>query len=73
MKHDPYRPLRAAGVLGGLGFLLVATTMFGYWVGHWLDRRWGTDPWLSVVGLLFGVAAGFMEMIRLISRYSNDK
>ena len=72
MKKDPYRPLRAAGVLGGLGFLLVATTMLGYWVGHWFDRRWGTDPWLSVVGLLLGVAAGLVEMVRLINRYSND-
>lgn len=32
--------------------------------GHWLDQRWGTTPWL----LLVGVAAGFgIALYRLIT------
>ena len=35
----------------------------------WLFDRWlGTKPWLMVVGLVLGAAAGFYEFIRLTSR-----
>jgi F0F1-type ATP synthase assembly protein I len=37
----------------------------GYFGGRWLDRRWHTDPYLSIVGLLIGVAAAFRELYRV--------
>ncbi len=46
------------GVLAFLGWLL----------GQYLDRRWGTSPWLSLVGSLLGVAAGLFEVITIARR-----
>jgi F0F1-type ATP synthase assembly protein I len=36
----------------------------GWGLGYWLDGKYGTGPWLMLVGLLFGVGAGFNGLIR---------
>jgi ATP synthase protein I len=32
--------------------------------GRWLDGRLGTEPWLMIVGVIIGAAAGFFSMSR---------
>ena len=34
-------------------------------VGHWLDERWGTEPWLVIVGALLGFAAAMVQLLAL--------
>ena len=43
---------------------MAIATGIGWGVGYWLDGRYGTGPWLMIVGTLFGVAAGFNGLIR---------
>ena len=35
--------------------------------GAWLDDRFGTSPWLLLLGLAFGSYLGFRELMRLAS------
>jgi len=37
-------------------------------VGNYLDKRLDTRPWLMLVGLLFGLIAGFFEGAILVRR-----
>jgi ATP synthase protein I len=48
-----------------IGIFFGVAIVLGYFAGRWADRRWHTDPWLSLVGLLIGVAAGFRELYRV--------
>lgn len=34
-------------------------------LGHWLDGRWGTEPWLVAVGALLGFAAAMVHLLSL--------
>lgn len=34
-------------------------------LGYWLDQRWGTSPWLLIIGAGLGLAVMLMELIRL--------
>ena len=34
-------------------------------LGHWLDERFGTGPWLFFVFLGFGIAAAFKNLHRM--------
>jgi F0F1-type ATP synthase assembly protein I len=34
-------------------------------LGYWLDQRWGTFPWLLVIGAGLGLAIMLRELIRL--------
>jgi F0F1-type ATP synthase assembly protein I len=49
---------KAAGSYGTIGLELVLCLMIGLFGGRWLDGKWGTEPWLTVVGFCFGLAAG---------------
>lgn len=41
-----------------IGLELVLCIVVGLLGGRWLDGRFGTAPWLGVIGFGFGVAAG---------------
>ena len=49
-----------------LGFMLPACTAVGYYLGLWLDHVFHTS-FLYIVFLLLGIAAGFVELIRIVS------
>jgi ATP synthase protein I len=50
----------------GLGFELVVPLLVGLFGGQWLDRRFGTAPWLLLVGVAVGAAAGVLNLYRRI-------
>jgi F0F1-type ATP synthase assembly protein I len=53
-----------------LAFLLPSATVAGWLLGTALDR-WLHVSWLNIVGLFLGIAAGFIELIRTVSRDPN--
>jgi len=67
------RWLRQVGVFSGVGLTLVISTVLGLWVGHALDGWLGTSPWLTLVGLLFGIAAGFVNLFRVVGVFDGER
>ena len=66
---DPDGPKnRSLYSLMTVGTTLVACIVTGYFLGSFLDRKLGTSPWLVVVGVLLGTAAGFVGLFRMVSR-----
>jgi len=59
---------RSMADLLAVGTVLVACIVLGYFLGSYLDRRLGTSPWMVVVGVLLGTAAGFLQLFRTVSR-----
>ena len=55
--------------LSTVGLVLAISVGLGAWLGLWLDERWGTGPWLTVLGVVIGSAAGFIELLREVNRY----
>ncbi len=62
---------RQIGRYSHLGLVLPASTVVGLLIGAALDRWLGTR-WITLVGLLVGCAAGFVELIRAIVRISKE-
>lgn len=54
---------QAAG-MASVGLEMAIATLLGWAIGHWLDGRFGTTPWLMLLFLLLGIAAGFKGLIR---------
>ena len=50
-----------------LAFVLPAATFAGWVLGALADR-WLHTSWLYLVGLLLGIAAGFVELVRTAIR-----
>jgi F0F1-type ATP synthase assembly protein I len=49
-----------------LAFIFPAATVVGWLIGAGLDR-WLHTTWLYLVGLILGIIAGFVELIRLVT------
>lgn len=50
-----------------LAFVLPAATFAGWVVGALLDK-WLHTTWLYLLGLILGIVAGFVELIRTVLR-----
>ncbi len=64
--EDPQDPFRQGlSMAARIGVELVVTTVVGAFLGYLLDFWLGTRPWLMVVGVLLGAAAGFRSIYRM--------
>ena len=64
--------MMAFGIYGALGFQLVASILIGVFGGQWLDKKFGTNPWLMMAGLFLGAGAGFYNLFR-VAVWKNQK
>ena len=60
--------LRAAGALSTVGLAFVLALGMGFWIGDRLDAWLGTTPWLTLVGFFLGLAAGILNVYRIVSQ-----
>ena len=59
------------GEYTSLAFLLPVCTVLGFGIGYLLDGEFGTT-WIRFAGLIFGIAAGFTQLIRQLMRDTKD-
>lgn len=50
--------------MGSLGLEMGLAVFVGWWVGQWLDTRFGTKPYLMLLFLGCGIAAAFKALFR---------
>jgi len=56
-----------------LGLAFPIAIAIGYFWGRWLDRVFGTSPWLTVVFSVFGIAGGFVNAFRIAVRIGREE
>jgi F0F1-type ATP synthase assembly protein I len=71
MKTSPKKPWKAYGRYGSVGIELILSMGIGYYLGHLLDRRFGTH-WIALVGFLMGLYAGFRQIFIAAKRMQQD-
>jgi ATP synthase protein I len=55
-----------------IGIMFPACTGIGYGIGYLLDNLVGTRMVFKVVFLLFGIAAGFINLFRTVNKVEQD-
>ena len=58
--------VREIGRYGTIGFEMVISVVLGLLFGWWMDSLFHTKPWLTLVFMLFGIAAGFKGIFRVL-------
>jgi len=48
----------------GLGLQFALAILLFTYLGQWLDRRFGTEPWLLLGGVFLGAGGGFYSIYR---------
>jgi len=53
-----------------VGIQFPVAIALGYFFGRWLDGLFNTDPWMTMIFALFGIAAGFVNLFRITAQAS---
>ena len=63
----------AASKVSYIGIFFGVAICIGFFFGRWLDGKWHTAPWLSLAGLMLGIATGFRELMRIAKRIQKEE
>jgi ATP synthase protein I len=70
MKRETRRYFRELAYYSSLGLQIALSIFIGLAIGVYLDRRFDTQPWLTLIFLGFGIAAGFKNIALAIKKSS---
>ena len=60
--------MRELGYYSSLGLSVSFAVFIGLGIGVWLDRKFDTTPWFTLIFLGFGIIAGFRNIGRAVKR-----
>jgi F0F1-type ATP synthase assembly protein I len=66
---DAKKMWRIAGTTGAVGIEIAAAIAIGYFGGHYLDKKLGTEPWIMYAGILAGIGASVKALVRVVRDY----
>ena len=69
-KGKPGKDIKQFSLLVTVPAIMFAAPAVGFLVGRWADGKLGTEPYLLIVGVVFGFTAAGIEVYRLIKRSS---
>jgi len=62
MDKEAKKLFRTLGYLSTVGLSMALSVGIGAVLGHWLDQKFDTTPWLFFVFLGFGIVAAFRNL-----------
>lgn len=54
------------------GFETAVGVGMGFFVGQWLDKKYGWAPWGTIVGAMLGLAAGMYLLLKAAMKSNKD-
>lgn len=66
-RPSPTSSLASASAYAGMGLQFALSILLFVWLGQWLDRKLGTEPWLLMLGAFLGAGAGFAAIYRRLT------
>jgi F0F1-type ATP synthase assembly protein I len=57
----------------GVGWYVGLCIFLGVWGGLWFDKKFNTEPFLVIVGLIAGLALAVYGIYRMVLPLMNDR
>ena len=71
MDDETRKLIRTLGYLSTVGLSMALSIAIGAAIGYYLDKKFGTDPWLFFVFVGFGIAAAFRNLYLMYKKAKN--
>ncbi len=68
MKKNRFDNFRELGYYSSLGLSVSIAIFIGLFLGVWLDRKFGTNPIWTLIGLGMGIVAGFRNLLKAMDK-----
>lgn len=72
MKKRDWRHIKDLAYFSSLGFQVALSIFIGYGIGRFLDGKFETGSWLTVIFFLLGVVAAYRNIALAIKKLRND-
>jgi ATP synthase protein I len=73
MDEKPRGPdFRRLAELTSIGLMLPSSIAVGLFMGYFLDRWLGTEPWLLLIFTVLGVVSGLLSLFRALRKELKD-
>ncbi len=70
MKRETRRYIKELAYFSTIGLSVALAIFIGLGVGVYLDRWFGSSPWLTIIFLLLGIVAGYRNIGLAIKKSS---
>ncbi|ADD67261.1 conserved hypothetical protein [Denitrovibrio acetiphilus DSM 12809] len=67
-KSDTDKFVKKMANASSVGTSLAFSILIGAGMGWWLDKTFGTKPWLFLLFMVCGIIAGFKNMIYFVKK-----
>lgn len=64
---------KSIGSLGIIPIILAAGPIIGILIGKFLDEKFDTSPWLSILFIIFGFVASTKQIIKLLKNADDQE
>jgi ATP synthase protein I len=68
MQKETKKLFRELWFYSSLSFSIALSIVIGLGLGYWLDKKFDTSPWLTLIFLGLGVIAGFRNIYLALQR-----
>jgi ATP synthase protein I len=72
MDKETKKLFRTLGYLSTVGLSMALSVGIGALLGHYLDEKFDTKPWLFFIFLGFGIAAAFRNLQHMYRRLKRE-
>jgi F0F1-type ATP synthase assembly protein I len=72
-NNSDVSPLKGFGLMGSIGFTMAGSLGICIFVGNYLDQKWHTKPWLTLLGIAAGLVFGGFGCIEVIRMFLGGK
>ena len=73
-NKQPWRAeTKRIAALSSLGLMLPSSIAVGLFIGYFLDKAFGTRPWMLILFFFFGTVSGIYNLLRGLNKLQKDK
>jgi len=62
-----FKAVKNLTYISQIAFIMLTPILGGVYLGNYLDTKWGTSPWILLIGVLIGIATAFMSLFKFVS------
>ena len=68
MDNETKKTFRTLSFVSTIGLVMALSICFGALIGFFLDKKMGTEPWLFLLFLIFGIIAAFKNLFTMLKK-----
>jgi F0F1-type ATP synthase assembly protein I len=68
-RQQKINTIRTIGALSTVGLSFVLAIVIGVAAGYYIDNHFGTKPWGFLIGFVFGLVAGVLNVVRTSKKF----